>query len=123
MPTQMRHSGGLVDVVLELGYDQVKYFEGTIAGTATGFTITPPARRITVMNQDGANAVYLRINPPAGETAEASVGFTPGDNIKIGAGCNFSMDFDSLSEISLVTDGASVDIEGILGWKGIHPDC
>jgi hypothetical protein len=123
MPTQMRHSGGLVDVVLELGFDQVRYFEGDITGTATGFTISPPARRITVINQDSTNDVFLRINPPDGEVAETTVGFTPGDNIKIGPGCNFTMDFDSLSEISLVTEGATVAVEGILGWKGIHPDC
>jgi len=122
MPTQMRHSGGLVDVVLELGFDQVKYFEGTIAGTATGFTISPPARRITVSNQDSTNDVYLRINPPDGEVAEASASFTPGDNIKIGAGCTFSMDFDSLSEVSFVTGGATVAIEGILGWKATQCD-
>ena len=116
--TMLNHSGGLVEVVLELGFDQVKYFEGSITGTASGFAISPPARRVTVSNQDSTNDVYLRINPPEGETAETTVGFTPGDNIKIGAGCTFSMDFDALSEISLVTEGATVAVEGILGWKG-----
>ncbi len=115
MTTQLSHSGGLVDAMVELGFDQVKYFENSIADTAVGFTITPPARRIILNNRSDAGDVYLRIN---GSPATAVVSFVPGDNIKIGPGCGFTMDFDAITEISLITGGATVDIEGILGWKG-----
>ncbi len=113
----LKHSGGIVDVVLELGFDNVKYFEGTMTGAAQGFTISPPARRLTISNKDAAVAVFLRIN---GSPATASVSFVPGDDIKIGGGCIFTMDFDSLNEISLITAGASVAVEGVLGWKGTN---
>lgn len=110
------HSGGIVDAVLELGFDLVKYFENSITDTAVGFTISSPARRIVVENFSTTNPVYLRINNSPATTV---VGFTPGDNIKIKAGCTFSMDFDSITEISLVADtGISVDIGGLLGFKG-----
>ncbi len=111
---QVRHSGGIVDAIVELGFDNVKYFEGTMTGTAQGFTITPPARRIIINNKDDTDDVFLRIND---SPATTSVSFVPGDNIKIGPNCSFTMDFDSLNEISLITNGSSVDIEGILGWK------
>lgn len=110
------HSGGIVDAVLELGFDQVKYFESSITSTATGFTINPPARRIIVENFSTTDSVYLRINDSPATTI---VSFTPGDNIRIKAGCTFSMDFDSVTEISLVAaDGVSVNIGGLLGFKG-----
>lgn len=115
MPTQLSHNGGLVDVVLELGFDEVKYFEGQITGTATGFTISPPARRITLLNRSETDDLYLRVN---GGTATTTVGFVPGDDIKIGPGCSFTMDYDAITEISLVTAGGIVQAEGLLGWKG-----
>lgn len=114
MPTQISHNGGLVDAVLELGFDQVKYFEGDVSGTAAGFSITPPARRLTVLNKSETDDVYIRVD---GEDAEVSVSFVPGDNIKIGPGCTFNMDFDSLSKVSFISDG-NVFIEGLLGFKG-----
>lgn len=115
MATQISHSGGLVDAVLELGFDQVKYFEGPIMDTATGFTISPPARRIILNNRSATGNVYLRIN---GSPATTVVNFVPGDDIKIGPGCSFTMDLDSITEISLVTAGETINIEGILGFKG-----
>jgi len=111
---KLQHSGGLVEAVLELGFDGVKYFEGTITDTASGFTISPPARRLTILNKSTTDAVFLRVN---GSPATTSVSFTPGDNIKIGPECSFNMDFDTLGEISFVTNGASVDIEGLIGFK------
>ena len=115
MTTQISHNGGLADVVLELGFDTVKYFEGVITSTASGFNISPPARRVIVNNRNENGDVYLRINDG---TATTDVAFIPGNNIKISPGCSFSMDFDSIKEISLVTAGESVQVEGILGWKG-----
>lgn len=119
--SKIQHSGGLIEAVLELGFDRVKYFEGTITGTAQGISnISPPARRLTIRNTDSTDPVYLNIT---GVDAQASASFSPGDNIKIGPGCTWSMDFDSLKEISLITSGPSVFIEGVLGWKGTQSSC
>lgn len=116
MATQIAHSGGLVDAVLELGFDQVKYFEGVVAASASGFTITPPAKRVVVENLDADNPVYLRIN---GGSATTSVSFVPGDDIKIQPSCSFSMDFDSVTELSFIANtGNAVSITGLLGFKG-----
>ena len=113
---QIKHSGGIVDAIMELGFDQVKYFEDTITETASGFTISPPARRLIIENTDATNDVYLRIND---SPATTSVSFSPGDNIKIRANCTFTMDFDALTEISLVTASSiTVAIQGVLGFKG-----
>ncbi|KKM24009.1 hypothetical protein LCGC14_1609480 [marine sediment metagenome] len=112
---ELKHSGGIIDVVLELGFDQVKYFEGDITSTASGFTINPPARRLQLTNRSDSNDVYFSVN---GTTATPVVEFVPGDNIKLGPGCSFTMDYDILTELSLVTAGATVAVEGLLGWKG-----
>ena len=112
---EIKHNGGIVEAVLELGFDQVKYFEGEITGTASGFTINPPARRLQLTNRSDSNDVYFSVN---GTTATPVVGFVPGDNIKLGPGCSFTMDYDILTELSLVTGGSTVDVEGLLGWKG-----
>ena len=118
---KMQHSGGLVEAVLELGFDMVKYFEGAIGSTPQSIAnISPPARRLTLRNTDEDNPVYLNVT---GDDAAASASFAPGDNIKIGAGCTFSMDFDFLTNISLVTAGPNVMVEGTLGWKGTQVDC
>jgi hypothetical protein len=117
---ELKHNGGIVDAVLELGFDQVKYFEGDIGSTATGFTIDPPARRLQLTNRSESEDVYFRVN---GGTATTDVGFVPGDNIKLGPGCSFTMDYDILTEISLVTAGATVPVEGLLGWKGTRGNC
>jgi hypothetical protein len=111
----MAHSGGLVDVVLELGFDEVKYFEGDITGTASGFTITPPARRLQLVNKSSSVDIYFKVNDGDATTA---VSFVPGDNIKLGAGCTFTMDYDAVSQLSFITEGSSAAIEGLLGWKG-----
>lgn len=116
MTTQIGHSGGLIDTFLELGFDQVKYFETTIISTASGFFINPPARRILVENLSEISDVYLRINKG---DATPSVSFSPGDNIKIRPKCSFSLDFDSIKEVSLITaPGESAQISGLLGFKG-----
>jgi len=115
MATQIAHNGGLVDAVLELGFDAVKYFEITANGTAQKLTISPPARRLTLRNADENNPVYFNIT---GDAATTVVSSTPGDNIKIGPLCVFTMDFDTLTCISFITAGSDVLVEGILGWKG-----
>ena len=115
MTTQISHSGGLVDAVLELGFDEVKYFEGTISGTASGFTVEPYPRRLQLLNKSGSVDIFFRVNDGNATTV---VEFVPGDNIKIGAGCTFTMDFDAISELSFITGGSNADIEGVLGWKG-----
>jgi len=115
MATQMAHSGGLVDAILELGFDEAKYFEGTITGTASGFTITPPARRLQILNLSTTDDVFFTVNDG---NAETTVGFVPGNNIKLRPSCSFELDYDAVTEISFITEGASVEIEGLLGWKG-----
>ena len=113
---EFKHGGGIVEAVLELGFDQVKYFEGDIGEIATGFTISPPARRLQLINRDTENDVFFSVN---GGTATTSVGFIPGDNIKLGPGSSFIIEFDILTEISLITEaGNTVAVEGLLGWKG-----
>ncbi len=112
---KLQHSGGLVEAVLELGFDAVKYFEITANGTPQKLTIGPPARRLTLRNVSTTDPVYFNIT---GSDASTSVSSTPGDNIKLGPECTFSMDFDTLTCVSFVTGGATVLVEGILGWKG-----
>lgn len=114
MPTQMKHNHGLVDVILELGFDAVKYFEITATGAAQMLTISPPARRVTLRNASTTTAAYFNIT---GNDAAATVSSTPGDNIKLGPECTFEMDFDTLTKISFITDSGTALIEGWLGWK------
>lgn len=114
---QMRHSGGIVDAVLELGFEAVKYFEGDITASAVTISLpTTPARRIVLKNKSETDDVYLRID---GNTAVANVGITPGDNIKIGPGCSFTMDMDIIETVSMITTGPTVPVEGLLGFKAI----
>lgn len=115
-----KHSGGIVEAVLELGFDRVKYFEASVGSTATGFTIDPPARRLYLTNKSENSDVYFRINSSPATTV---AGLLPGDDIKLGPGCSFTMDFDILTEISLVTTGITVPVEGLLGWKGTLGNC
>jgi len=115
MPTQIAHSGGLVDAVLELGFDAVKYFEISATGTPQKLTISPPARRLTLRNASETTAFYFNVT---GDDAATAVSSTPGDNIKLGPECIFTMDFDTLTCVSFVTEGTTVLVEGILGWKG-----
>jgi hypothetical protein len=113
---EIKHNGGIVEAVLELGFDQVKYFEGDITENATGFTINPPARRLQLTNRSDTTDLYFKVN---GEIAVASVGFTPGDDIKLRPGCSFTMDYDILTEVSFITSaGQTASVEGLLGWKG-----
>ncbi len=115
MTSQIAHSGGLVDVVLELGFDAVKYFEITANGGAQLLTISPPARRLTLRNADTNNPFYFNIT---GEDATTVVSSIPGDNIKLGPECIFTMDFDTLTAVSFITAGSDVLVEGIIGFKG-----
>ena len=117
---ELKHNGGIVEVMLELGFDAVKYFEGTITSTPQKISISPPARRLTLLNKDTTNPVYINIT---GADASSSVSLIPGDNLKIGAGCEFEMDFDILESVSLVTAGTNVEVEGFLGWKGTRGNC
>ena len=109
------HNGGIVQGVLELGFDRVKFFEGDISSTASGFTISPPARRLIVNNKSTSVDVYLRLNSSPATTTTA---FLPGDNIKICPQGNFAMDFDVLSEVSFITASGTAHVEGLLGFKG-----
>ncbi len=112
---QIKHSGGIVDVVLELGFDAVKYFEVTVNGTAQALSISPPGRRLTLRNTSTTDDLYFNV---VGGVATTLVSFVPGDNLKLGPGCVFEFDFDTLTNISLITGGADVLAEGYLGWKG-----
>ena len=120
MSTSLKHNGGIVDVMLELGFDAVKYFEGTITSTPQKISISPPARRLTLVNNDTTNPVYINIT---GDDASAAVSLIPGDNLCIKAGCEFEMDFDILECVSLVTAGPNVEVCGYLGWKGTRGNC
>jgi len=115
MPTQIHHNGGLVDAILELGFDAVKYFEIAATGTAQMLTIDPPARRLTLKNTSATEDVYFNVT---GDDAVATASSIPGDNIKLGPGCVFTMDFDVLTHVSLISGGGTATIEGWLGWKG-----
>ncbi len=112
----LKHNGGIVQGVLELGFDAVKYFEITANGTAQELTISPPARRLTLRNTSASDAIYFNLTGTAATTVVSAI---PGDNIKVGPGCIFAMDFDTLSTISFITTGADVLAEGTLGWKGL----
>jgi len=112
--SNIRHNGGLPEVVSEAGFSNVKYFESNVTSTATTLGISPPARRVVVRNRSGTQDVYLRLD---GEVATTAVGLPPSDNIKISPGSTFTMDFDSISTVSLVSSG-TVFIEGLLGFKG-----
>ena len=115
MPTQIKHNGGLVDAVLELGFDTVKYFEINATGTAQMLTLSPPARRLTLRNASTTTDIYFNVT---GDDAVATASSTPGDNIKLGPECTFEMDFDTLTNISFISDGGAALVEGWLGWKG-----
>lgn len=110
----IQHNGGLPILTSEVGFSQVKYFETTVGGTAFTLSIDPPAKRLILRNTDSTDGVFLRID---GEEATTSVSAIPGDNIKIGPQGIFTMDFDSLSTISIISSGTAV-VEGILGFKG-----
>jgi hypothetical protein len=111
----IKHSGGVVEAIVELGFDAVKYFELTATGVAQTLSMSPPARKLVLKNTSLSDVVYFNVS---GSSATTSVSSTPGDNIKLHPSCSFEMDFDALSNISLITGGASVTVEGILGWKG-----
>ncbi|KKM68929.1 hypothetical protein LCGC14_1456010 [marine sediment metagenome] len=112
---KIQHSGGLIETIIELGFDAVKYFEITANGTAQTLTLSPPARRLTLHNTHASDSFYFNITGTAATTVVSS---TPGDNIKLGPKCIFSMDFDTVTSISFITAGTAVLVEGTLGWKG-----
>ncbi len=112
---KIQHSGGLIETIIELGFDAIKYFEITANGTAQLLTLSPPARRLTLHNTHASDSFYFNIT---GTDATTAVSSTPGDNIKLGPKCVFSMDFDTLTSISFITAGIDIVVEGTLGWKG-----
>ena len=112
---KLKHNGAIIEAVLELGFDAVKYFEIGANGTAQSISISPPARRLTLRNPSTTDDLYFTVN---GVTATTSVSAVPGDNLKLGSGCIFELDFDSLTDLSFITTGATVTAEGHLGWKG-----
>ena len=116
---KLRHNGGIVEAILELGFDTVKYFEISANGTAQELSLSPPARRLTLRNASTTDAFYFNVS---GDVAEATASATPGDNIKLNAGCIFELDFDTLTTVSFITTGPTVLVEGMLGWKGIYCD-
>lgn len=112
---QIKQSGGIVEAVVELGFDAVKYFEIAATSTAQMLSFSPPARRLTLRNDSDSISVYFNIT---GSSAIASASSTPGDNIKLGPGCVFEMDFDTLTSVSFITPSSTALVEGWLGWKG-----
>ena len=109
------HKGGLPELFSEVGFSQVKYFEGTISSTATTIDLNPPCKRVVIRNTSATLPVYLRVD---GDEAVASSGLIPGDNIKVAALGIFIMDFDSVHSVSLITASGTCFVEGILGFKG-----
>ena len=109
------HKGGLPELFSEIGFSVVKYFEGTISSTATTIDLGPPCKRVVIRNTDTTNSLYIRVD---GQVATASVGIVPGDNIKIPGLGVFTMDFDTVHSVSLITASGTVFVEGILGFKG-----
>lgn len=111
----LSHNGGLPNLVSEIGFSLVKYFETTLTVSPQTLTIDPPAKRLILRNTDDNENVFIRVD---GQVVSATIGAVPGDNIKIGPGGIFTMDFDSLHSLSMVSSGSAV-VEGILGFKGI----
>jgi hypothetical protein len=111
----MLHKGGLPELFSEVGFSVVKYFEGTISSTATTIDLDPPCKRVVIRNTNTENSLYFRVD---GQVAAASVGMIPGDNIKVAGLGIFTMDFDTVHSISLITATGTVFVEGILGYKG-----
>ena len=111
----INHNKGLPELVAQVGFSIVKYFEGNISSSPTTLSIDPPARRLLLHNTDKTNSVYFRVNKGAATTA---VGLIPGDDIKVAAGGIFIMDFDTIHELSLVS-GSVVFVEVTLGFQGV----
>lgn len=109
------HKGGLPDLVSEIGFSVVKYFEGTIGSTATTIGLDPPCKRVVIRNTSQSIPVYLRVD---GIIATSTASIVPGDNIKIAALGTFIMDFDTVDSVSLITASGTAFVEGILGFKG-----
>ena len=115
--SQMRHSGGLNQLVVELGFDQVKYFELVANTVAQTITFNTPARRLSVSNKEavGGSSVFVNVT---GVAAAASAGITPGDNIRIRPTCTFTMDFDAFTCVSIIADVGTAQVDALLGFKG-----
>lgn len=111
----IKHNSGLPELMSEIGFDTVKYFGGAITSTAHTFTINPPAKRLIIRNAGSTTALFIRVNDGAAQVIES---LTPGEDIKVSAGCTFNMDYDTINQLSLVSSGTTT-VEGILGWKGI----
>lgn len=112
--SNISHRGGLPELFSEVGFSNVKYFETTVSGTPFTLDIDPPASRIIIRNTSTLEPVFLRLD---GQEATTDVGSVPTNNIKVGEQGTFSMDFDSVETVSLVSSG-TVFVEGVLGFKG-----
>ncbi len=112
----MKHSGGLNQLVVELGFDQVKYFEVVASDTAQTITFNESARRLHIKNAEtsGGTDVFISITG----TAVASASSSPGNNIRVRAGCTFTMDFDAFTCVSVITESGTAQVDGLLGFKG-----
>ena len=113
--SNMLHKGGLPELFSEVGFSQVKYFEGTISSTATTIDLNPPCKRVVIRNTSASISVYVRVD---GQIAASTASIIPGDNIKVAALGIFVMDFDTVHSVSLITASGTVFVEGILGFKG-----
>ncbi|MBD3260332.1 MAG: hypothetical protein GF334_01420 [Candidatus Altiarchaeales archaeon] len=111
---RLNHEGGLPELVSEIGFSSVKYFETSVGSTPYTLSIDPPAKRIILRNTSSSDDVFLRLD---GEEASNNVGALPGDNIKISPQAVFSIDYDTISTLSVVASGTA-SVEGILGFKG-----
>lgn len=109
----IKHNMGIQTLVSEIGFETVKYFETTIGTSATTISIDPPARRIILRNTSTSAPVYLRVN---GGAATTSVGLIPGEDIKVPAQGIFTMDYDTINEVSFIAL-ENVFIEAMLGFK------
>ena len=109
-----QHNGGLIEGVLELGFDEVKYLEGDIGTSAVNVSMDPPARRLTIANRSTSGNLFLRVN---NGDATTSTGLVPGDDIKILPGEIFVMDYDCVRVVSFISDSL-VHMDGLIGFKG-----
>lgn len=109
------HKGGLPELISEIGFSQVKYFEGNISSTATTIDLDPACRRVVIRNVSSTIPVYVRLD---GDIATSTAGMIPGDNIKVPTLGIFTMDFDAITTISMITASGTAFVEGILGFKG-----
>ena len=122
--SNMLHKGGLPELFSEVGFSQVKYFEGTISSTATTIDLNPPCKRVVIRNTSSTIPVYVRVD---GDVAvETTVVFTPGarqvaliNSTATGSGgtLNYIISYkfpDQLGNISMSQSWGSTEDDGIV---------